>query len=364
VDGLGTNSLATLYGALIISCMFLPSLMIKRFTTKWTMVMCMLCYSTYIAAQIKPEYYTLIPTAIILGLGAAPMWSSKCKYLTQVGNRYAEITGQAAEHVIVRFFGIFFLLFQSSSIWGNLISSEGSLRKVFLKIGRLTLDCFISIVLKIGANETVGSINTSFCGANYHPEDNNSVVDSNFEVDDETVNTLAGIYLACGILGALLVALTVDPLYRFPGIVDSDDTMSGLSLLIATFKQMKNPYQILIIPLTIWSGFEQAFLGADFTAVISDLKKLCILCIVSFLGLCVLRMGRFKRWLRPDLLRPLRCPLLIQFWCYHEDHQEEVAGLHFWSLAQCWTYYCSIQMGTQQGRTCRVFCHIWSLGCL
>ena len=44
----------------------------------------MLCYSTYIGAQFYPEFYTLIPGAIILGMGAAPMWSAKCTYLTQV----------------------------------------------------------------------------------------------------------------------------------------------------------------------------------------------------------------------------------------------------------------------------------------
>lgn len=30
---------------------------------------------------------------------------------------------------------------------------------------------------------------------------------------------------------------------------------------------MKNPYQLLIIPLTFWSGMEQGFFGADYTAV-------------------------------------------------------------------------------------------------
>ena len=44
----------------------------------------MLCYSTYIGAQFYPEFYTLIPGAVILGMGAAPMWSAKCTYLTQV----------------------------------------------------------------------------------------------------------------------------------------------------------------------------------------------------------------------------------------------------------------------------------------
>ena len=51
---------------------------------KWTLVVCIFCYSTYMAAQFYPEFYTLIPTALILGLGAAPMWSAKCTYLNQV----------------------------------------------------------------------------------------------------------------------------------------------------------------------------------------------------------------------------------------------------------------------------------------
>ena len=76
--------MTTIYVALIFSCMFLPSAMIKHLTAKWTMCISMFCYSTYVAAQFYPEYYTLIPTAIVLGLAAAPMWSAKCKYLTQV----------------------------------------------------------------------------------------------------------------------------------------------------------------------------------------------------------------------------------------------------------------------------------------
>ena len=43
-------------------------------------------------------------------------------------------------------------------------------------------------------------------------------------------------------------------------------TLSGKELLVATFRHMKKK-QILIIPLTFWSGIEQGFFGADFTAV-------------------------------------------------------------------------------------------------
>ncbi len=42
-------------------------------------------------------------------------------------------------------------------------------------------------------------------------------------------------------------------------------------MLIATFRQAKKPYQILIIPLTMWSGIGRAFLAADFTAVSTNI---------------------------------------------------------------------------------------------
>lgn len=37
---------------------------------------------------------------------------------------------------------------------------------------------------------------------------------------------------------------------------------------------MRKPYQMMIIPLTLWSGFEQAFIGADFTAVSRHFRPL------------------------------------------------------------------------------------------
>lgn len=35
-------------------------------------------------------------------------------------------------------------------------------------------------------------------------------------------------------------------------------------------KQLANPYQILILPITMFIGAEQAFLAADYTAVSCD----------------------------------------------------------------------------------------------
>ena len=65
-------------------CVHICGYVFQKGSGRWTLCVCILCYSTYMAAQFYPEFYTLIPTALILGLGAAPMWSAKCTYLNQV----------------------------------------------------------------------------------------------------------------------------------------------------------------------------------------------------------------------------------------------------------------------------------------
>jgi len=262
VDGLGTYSNVAVYAALVASCMFLPSWVIKTFTVKWGLVMSMFCYTAYIATQFYPQFYTIIPGAIVVGIGAAPMWSAKCTYLTQVGNRYAELSGVPVEPIIVRFFGIFFLFFQSSSVWGHLISSA---------------------IFSTGRNETDSGEDADFskCGVNYCPavtsnddvpKPENKTETDNFTITIQQRYILAGVYLICSVLSAIIVSLFVDPLSRY-GENDragSDgkqkDKATGIQLLIATFKHMKKPYQILVIPLTIWSGFEQGFFASDYTA--------------------------------------------------------------------------------------------------
>lgn len=41
--------------------------------------------------------------------------------------------------------------------------------------------------------------------------------------------------------------------------------LTPIQLLSATAYQLKKPYQQLLIPMTVWIGMEQAFIGADFT---------------------------------------------------------------------------------------------------
>merc|ERR1711971_1372010 len=276
VGGLGVWSNAMVYASLILSCMFLPSIMIDKLTVKWALVVSVFCYSSYIAAQFYPEFYTLLPTAFVLGLGAAPMWSAKCTYLTQVAHRFAKLEGSDPEAIVVKFFGIFFFFFQCNAILGNIIStavlSSGTSTYVELtdeQMGR----CGSSFCSQAPVPDTVtdesliaptlgGLVNATTEG---EVED---VPNGNFATDISKIYIMAGIYLACSITAAILIALFVDPLHKF-GITDEKkdkEKLTGLQLLVATFRHMVRKEQLLIIPLTFWSGIEQGFFGADFTA--------------------------------------------------------------------------------------------------
>ena len=67
-------------------------------------------------------------------------------------------------------------------------------------------------------NATDSDPNADFghCGANYCPDTVVNSTGDNFSIEDKQRYMLFGIYLVSAILGAGLVALTVDPLSRLP----------------------------------------------------------------------------------------------------------------------------------------------------
>ncbi|XP_018577019.1 UNC93-like protein isoform X2 [Anoplophora glabripennis] len=250
-DGLGTVSLCAIYAALVVSCIFVPTFLIKKLTVKWTLCLSLMCYAPYIGSQFYPKFYTLVPAGVLLGIGAAPMWASKATYLTQVAGVYAKLTDQAVDGIIVRFFGFFFLAWQTAELWGNLISS-----------------LVLSTSAHGSSSSSGNSSNYEGCGANFCQ----SLINSNDNLDrpaDSEIYEISGIYLACIVTAVIMIALVVDPLSRYgekQGRRSShQQEMTPIQLLSATAYQLKKPYQQLLIPITVFIGMEQAFIGADFT---------------------------------------------------------------------------------------------------
>ncbi|XP_003419261.2 protein unc-93 homolog A isoform X2 [Loxodonta africana] len=236
--GLGVTSLSTLYGAILLSSMFLPPLLIKKFGCKWTIAGSMCCYVAFSLGNFHASWYTLIPTSILLGLGGAPLWSAQCTYITILGNRHAEEAGEASKDVVSQYFGIFFLIFQSSGVWGNLISS-----------------------LVFGQTPTQG----------------------------------------CGLLAVLLVAVVLEPI-QDPQQKSEGEKLHLWSNLLATFKLLRDPRLRLLILLPMYSGFEQGFLAGDYTksyvtcALGIHFVGYVMICFSATNALCSLLYGKLSQY--------------------------------------------------------------------
>uniref|UniRef100_A0A3Q1FRJ0 Protein unc-93 homolog A n=1 Tax=Acanthochromis polyacanthus TaxID=80966 RepID=A0A3Q1FRJ0_9TELE len=192
-QGMGVASLSVIYASIIVSSMFLPPIMIKNLGCKWTIVVSMACYLSYSFGNLYPGWYTLIPTSVILGLGGSPLWSAKCTYLTICGNVQAAKDGKKGSDVINQYFGIFFFIFQSSAVWGNLMSS--------LIFGQ---DNQIANI----PEEQLLSCGAADCGLNI------SGNSTTIKPEQKLVWTLVGCYIGVGVLAMIIVAVFLDNIDR------------------------------------------------------------------------------------------------------------------------------------------------------
>lgn len=73
----------------------------------------------------------------------------------------------------------------------------------------------------------------------------------------------------------------------------------SVHLLTSTIKSLKNLDQILLIPLIIWSGAEQSFIGAHFTKVTQSTDTDRTLFVLFYLiGICVMHVKCKIHWSR------------------------------------------------------------------
>ncbi|UJR33101.1 hypothetical protein I4U23_020558 [Adineta vaga] len=215
---------------------------------KWTLVLCQIPYLLYIAANYYPKAYLMYPAAALVGLAAAPLWTSKCSYLTETGAIYADMKHVHKDVIVNRFFGLFFMFFQSSQVWGNLISYL--VLKPKEKENNETLSMDVKIYDK--------------CGADFSEKEYRGAEVIN-QIDRKTIDILCIIYICICICSILIVIIFLNQRRKTSRNKVSVMLCDSIRLLISTIRQMKNINQLLLIPLTIWSGLEQSFLSAQFT---------------------------------------------------------------------------------------------------
>ncbi len=84
--------------------------------------------------------------------------------------------------------------------------------------------------------------------------------------------TIVGIYIGLAVLGVALMIAFVDQLPACLTRGERRGDAGGVSaelraLLLATLRHLRHREQLFLIPLTVFSGLEQAFVGAEFNKV-------------------------------------------------------------------------------------------------
>ncbi|CAH1121756.1 unnamed protein product [Ceutorhynchus assimilis] len=266
---LGTFTLAAIYGSLILSNIFLPVIVIRWLGAKWTISLAFVAYMPFIMAQFYPKFYTMIPAGLAVGFGGGPLWCAKCTFLTILSEAYSQVTGIGADIVVTRFFGVFFMFYQFSQVWGNLISSAvlSSGNEAVETMSNSSINNVTQIFNEVVNISTQTRDSGDICGANFCPGTALEAIPNLTPPTPSKINTIAGIYLVCMVAASLIVAVGVDSVKRYDnGRKGSGSGMSGFRLLAVTLKQLANPYQILILPITMFIGAEQAFIAADFNS--------------------------------------------------------------------------------------------------
>lgn len=309
-QGMGVASLSVIYASIIISSMFLPPIMIKNLGCKWTIVAGMACYVSYSFGNLYPGWYTLMPTSVILGLGGSPLWSAKCTYLTISGNVQAARDGKKGSDVINQYFGIFFFIFQSSAVWGNLMSSL-----IFQQ------DTDIAFI----PDEQLKSCGAAECDLDL------SINGTTIRPAQKLVWTLVGCYIGVGLLAMLIVAVFLDNIDREQSTQFRGNPEPFWHTFLATFRLLKDWRLVTLIPLTMYSGFEQSFLSGEYTknyvtcALGIHFVGYVMMCFGATNSLCSFLFGRLARYTgRAALfflaaLANFTCIIALLYWRPHPD---------------------------------------------
>lgn len=235
--GVGTYSLAALTGGGLISCLLAPAIL-NYIGPKGALITSWICLCVFVGGNYYPKNYVLIPAAAIEGLSTGIMWTAQGIYTAHVAMEYAQAMEEPFDAVLSRFFGIFCMAFQSTQIWGNIISSA---------------------VLQYGHTPPPMPNVTMICGADDCP----TTMSIPALPETKIIYILISIYMGLTIVGLLITIFLLKPIHKSTG------QQSVGALLLSTVKFLGTDLNMaLLVPFSFYTGLEQVVMYAEYTKVI------------------------------------------------------------------------------------------------
>ncbi|XP_054634031.1 protein unc-93 homolog B1 [Dunckerocampus dactyliophorus] len=116
----------------VVGLLYTPVL-IRFLGTKWMMFLASGIYAFFVSTNYWERYYTLVPSAVAIGVAIVPLWASLGNYITRMAQQYYEYVNYKEEHVqdqkkipkgachkyIIIFHSVFSLIFHLSFIFAE-----------------------------------------------------------------------------------------------------------------------------------------------------------------------------------------------------------------------------------------------------
>ncbi|XP_064599106.1 protein unc-93 homolog A-like isoform X2 [Liolophura sinensis] len=287
--GVGLISLAGGYGMFMLGSLISP-FVVKALRPKRAILLAIALQVFYVAMNIYPSFYTLLPTTMIVGLCNAFLWVAVNTYLTYLAADYSKLSGKSLGTVMSTFFGIYFMIFQMNNIFGNLLSSlilfsgqgwkeissggfgngtlaSNSTSGAFVEVSGLVEEVGYfpeehnnaSLDLQFNGSSSFTFDPKLHCGANHCHSFPIDQAGGN-KVTDTLRYILIGAFGAFGILGFVTIFFFVEALKTYKTKVE----------LAAAFREVRSVFSlitegkfILLSPIQVYMGLEMSFLPGD-----------------------------------------------------------------------------------------------------
>uniref|UniRef100_UPI001A9FB5B4 protein unc-93 homolog B1 n=1 Tax=Ictidomys tridecemlineatus TaxID=43179 RepID=UPI001A9FB5B4 len=266
-----------------IAALLYTPVLIRFFGTKWMMFLAVGIYALFVSTNYWERYYTLVPSAVALGMAIVPLWASMGNYITRMSQKYYEYShykeqdeqgpqqrpprGSHAPYLLV-FQAIFYSFFHLS-----------------FACAQLPMVYFLNYYL-YDLNHTL--YNVQSCGTNSHGILNgfNKTVLRTLPRSRNLI-VVESVLMAVAFLAMLLVLGLCGAAYRPTEEIDLRSVGWG-NIFQLPFKYVRDFRLRHLVPFFIYSGFEVLFactgLALGYGVCSIGLERLAYLLVAYSLG--------------------------------------------------------------------------------
>ncbi|NXF74260.1 UN93B protein, partial [Sclerurus mexicanus] len=319
-----------------VAALLYTPILIRFFGTKWAMFLAVGIYALFVSSNYWERYYTLVPSAVAIGMVIVPLWASMGNYITRMAQKYYEyvnykeeqkeqVPRDACNAYIIVFQTVFYSCFHLSFV-----------------CAQMPMVFFLNNYL-YQLNHTLFAV--KHCGTLSHgtlPGFNKTVLQSL----PRSVNLIIveSALMAAAFLAMLVVLVLCGAAYRPMEEIDMRSIGWG-NIFQLPFKHMRDYRLQHLLPLFIYSGFEVLFVCTGFSlnygVCALGLEKLAYLLMAygfsasacSSLALSMLRLRRHIPLLAGAIIH---AGLLVMLFCWAPEPRHMAQAPLLYSIATLW----------------------------